>query len=89
MGWLAILTLPAIKLFLGSGFFSFLAQLLRFAALAVAPVAVVNPLMRTGSIFTLILSMTINRHLEVINGKVVIGIFISVGGVLLIVLNRV
>ena len=87
-GLIADLRLPAIKLFIGSGFFSFLAQLLRFAALAIAPVAVVNPLMRTGSIFTLVLSMTINRHLEVINRKVVAGIFISVGGVLLIVLNR-
>ena len=82
------LGLPAIRLFLGSGFFSFLAQLLRFAALAIAPVAVVNPLMRTGSIFTLVLSMTFNRHLEVINRRVVVGIFVSVAGVLLIVLNR-
>ena len=80
--------MPAIRLFLGSGFFTFLAQLLRFAAFAVAPVAVVNPLMRTGSIFTLILSMTMNRHLEVINRKVVVGVLISVAGVLLIVVNR-
>lgn len=82
------LRLPAIKLFIGSGFFSFLAQLLRFAALAVAPVAVVNPLMRTGSIFTLIFSMTFNRHLEIINRKVAAGVLLSVVGVLLILLNR-
>jgi drug/metabolite transporter (DMT)-like permease len=87
-GLVADLRLPAIKLFIGSGFFSFLAQLLRFAALAVAPVAVVNPLMRTGSIFTLIFSMTFNRHLEVINRKVAAGILLSVAGVLLILLNR-
>ena len=87
-GLVADLRLPAIKLFIGSGFFSFLAQLLRFAALAVAPVAVVNPLMRTASIFTLIFSMTFNRHLEVINRKVVAGILLSVAGVLLILLNR-
>lgn len=87
-GLVADLRLPAIKLFAGSGFFSFLAQLLRFAALAVAPVAVVNPLMRTGAIFTLVFSMTFNRHLEVINRKVAAGIFLSVAGVLLILLNR-
>jgi drug/metabolite transporter (DMT)-like permease len=61
----------------------------RFMALAVAPVAVVNPLMRTGSVFTLVLSFTINRHLEVINRRVVAGIIISVTGVMLIVINRV
>jgi drug/metabolite transporter (DMT)-like permease len=88
-GLVTALRPSAIRLFLGAGFFTFLAQMFRFMALAVAPVTVVNPLMRTGSVFTLVLSFTINRHLEVINRRVVAGIIISVMGVMLIVINRV
>jgi uncharacterized membrane protein len=69
-----------VRLFLSAGTFVFLAQMFRFMALAVAPVAVVTPLMRTGAVFTLIFSWTLNRHLEVINMRVVAGILLSVTG---------
>jgi drug/metabolite transporter (DMT)-like permease len=73
-----------VRLFLSAGTFVFLAQMFRFMALAVAPVAVVTPLMRTGAVFTLVLSWTINRHLEVINLRVVAGILLSVVGAVLL-----
>lgn len=68
------------RLFLGAGLFVFLAQMFRFIALSLAPVAVVTPLQRAGIIFTLILSWILNRRLEYINWKVVLGILISVSG---------
>jgi len=68
------------RLFLGAGLFVFLAQMFRFIALSMAPVAVVTPLQRAGIIFTLILSWILNRRLEYINWKVVLGILISVSG---------
>jgi drug/metabolite transporter (DMT)-like permease len=73
-----------VRLFLSAGTFVFLAQMFRFMALAVAPVAVVTPLMRTGAVFTLIFSWTLNRHLEVINRRVVAGILLSVTGAVIL-----
>jgi drug/metabolite transporter (DMT)-like permease len=73
-----------VRLFLGAGTFVFLAQMFRFMALSVAPVAVVTPLQRTGAVFTLIFSWTLNRHLEVINLRVVAGILLSVTGAVLL-----
>ncbi len=66
----------------------FLAQMSRFAALSIAPVAVVSPLQRSGAIFTLGLSWAGNRKLEEITWRVVLGIFISVGGAVLLILAR-
>ena len=78
----------SVRLFLGAGFFVFAAQMFRFIALSLAPVAIVTPLMRTGAVFTLALSWAINRHLEKITWQVVAGIFISIGGTLLLVMSR-
>ena len=49
-----------VRLFLGAGFFVFLAQMFRFIALSMAPVAVVTPLMRLSGVFTLVLSWMFN-----------------------------
>jgi drug/metabolite transporter (DMT)-like permease len=73
-----------VRLFLSAGAFVFFAQMFRFMALSVAPVAVVTPLMRTGAVFTLIFSWTLNRHLEAINTRVVTGILLSVTGAVLL-----
>lgn len=83
-GLIAAMHPSTVRLFLSAGTFVFLAQMFRFMALAVAPVAVVTPLMRTGAVFTLIFSWTLNRHLEVINLRVVMGILLSVSGAVLL-----
>ena len=77
-----------VRLFLGAGFFVFLAQMLRFIALSMAPVAVVTPLMRLSGVFTLILSWTFNRHLEKITLRVVLGIAVSLVGSVMLVMFR-
>jgi drug/metabolite transporter (DMT)-like permease len=83
-GLISAMRPSTVRLFLGAGTFVFLAQMFRFMALAVAPVAVVTPLMRTGAVFTLIFSWTLNRHLEVINLRVVAGILLSVTGAVIL-----
>jgi len=86
-GLISAMNPATVRLFLGAGFFVFLAQMFRFMALAIADVAVVTPLMRTGAIFTLILSWMINRHLEVINLRLVVGLLLSVVGAVTLALN--
>ena len=83
-GLIREMNFSTIRLFLSAGVFAFLAQMFRFMALAVAPVAVVTPLQRTASMFTLFLSFALNRHLEVINLRVVLGIGFSVAGAALL-----
>lgn len=73
------------RVFFGASFFVFLAQVLRFLALSVAPVAVVTALERTNSIFTLLLSWLWNRAIEFITLRVVIGILTSVTGAIILV----
>ena len=77
-----------VRLFLGAGFFVFAAQMFRFIALSLAPVALITPLMRTGAVFTLGLSWAINRHLEKITWRVVAGIFVSVAGAVVLIIAR-
>ncbi|MCI0850195.1 MAG: DMT family transporter, partial [Chloroflexi bacterium] len=77
-----------VRLFLGAGFFVFAAQMFRFIALSLAPVALITPLMRTGAVFTLGLSWAINRHLEKITWRVVAGILVSVAGAVVLVIAR-
>ena len=77
-----------VRLFLGAGFFVFAAQMFRFIALSLAPVAVITPLQRTGAIFVLGLSWAVNRHLEKITWRVVAGILVSVGGAVVLVASR-
>lgn len=82
---LAAVNLPMMRIFFGASFFVFLAQTLRFLALSLAPVAIVTSLERTNSVFTLILSWYMNRSLEFITLRVVIGVLVSVLGTFLLV----
>ena len=82
---LSTLQPASLRTFLGASFFVFLAQVLRFLALSLAPVAVVTGLERTNSVFTLILSWYMNRRLEFITLRVVLGILTSVAGALILV----
>jgi drug/metabolite transporter (DMT)-like permease len=75
-----------VRLFLGAGFFVAMAQMFRFVALSMAPVAVVTSLTRSGSIFTLGLSWLLNKHLEFITPRVVLGVTISAFGAIVLVL---
>ena len=74
-----------MRLFGGAGFAVFFAQLLRFFALSIADVSIVNPLMRMIGVFTLILSYLINRRLEHITPGVVLGVLVSFTGSALLV----
>ncbi len=74
-----------MRLFGGAGFAVFLAQLLRFFALSVADVSVVNPLQRMANVFTVILTWMFNRSLETITLRVVIGVLVSFAGSALLV----
>ena len=94
---LAMLALPAqrhlvgtinlryMRLFGGAGLSVFMAQLLRFFALSIAEVSIVNPLMRMIGVFTLILSYLVNRRLEHITLGVVLGVLVSFAGSALLV----
>ena len=74
-----------MRLFGGAGLAVFLAQLLRFSALSVADVSVVNPLQRMANVFTVILTWIFNRSLETITLRVVIGVLVSFAGSALLV----
>jgi drug/metabolite transporter (DMT)-like permease len=84
---LQALTPSVFRAFFGAGFFVFLAQVLRFTALGLASVAVVATLLRFASIFTLLLSWTFNRELERITWRLVVGVLLSVGGAVLMVVT--
>ena len=83
------INLRTFRLFFAAGFFVFFAQMLRFIALALAPVAIVSPLQRLAALFTLFIAATINRDIERINRKVVIGVIISLAGSVLLVFGGV
>ena len=79
------INLQYMRLFGGAGFAVFLAQLLRFFALSLADVSVVNPLQRMANVFTVILTWMFNRSLETITLRVVIGVLVSFAGSALLV----
>ena len=79
------INLRYMRLFGGAGFAVFFAQLLRFFALSIADVSIVNPLMRMIGVFTLILSYLVNRRLEHITLGVVLGVLVSFTGSALLV----
>ena len=96
---LATLAIPgqasgAIKLdkgargmFLVGGFSSWLANMFRFSALALAPVSIIIPLMRSSVLFSLVMNWFFNRHLESFEPKVIGGILISMVGAVLLVID--
>ncbi len=79
--------LKIISFFLASAVAVFLAQLFRFAALAIAPVSVVTPLTRLGVVFTPFLAFIFNRNLESFSPRVLAGIAISGIGALLLAMG--
>ena len=60
------------------------AQLFRYAALSVAPVSVVTPLISGSPVFVLGFSFLFNRRIEVFNRFVIMGIIITVIGAVLL-----
>ena len=77
---------PARRWFLLAACIGFLAQMSRYVALALAPVYVVVPLMRTVPLFVLVFSFLVNRKLEVFSPKIVAGVLVSVVGLLILAL---
>ncbi len=57
-----------------------LSQMLRYMALAVAPVSVVTPIQRLSVLFRVLFGALINRDTEVFDGAVLVGILLSVVG---------
>lgn len=76
-----------IPVFLASGVAVFLAQLFRYAALAIAPVSLVTPLARLGIVFTPTLGYIFNRRLESFSPRVLTGIALSTLGVVLLAIG--
>jgi drug/metabolite transporter (DMT)-like permease len=77
-----------VRAFAGAGVAVSVAQVLRYVALSLAPVAVVTTLMRFAGVFTLLLSWWFNRSLEHITWRLGAGVAISVAGAILLVLTR-
>ena len=76
--------LKVVPMFTASAVAVFLAQLFRFAALAIAPVSLVTPLARLGVVFVPTLSFIFNRNLESFSPRVLTGVALSgLGAVLL------
>ena len=84
-GLMGAINFRYMRLFGSAGLSVFTAQLLRFFSLALADVTVVDPLMRTVGVFTLILSYLVNRRLEQITLGVVLGVLVSFAGSALLV----
>jgi drug/metabolite transporter (DMT)-like permease len=76
----------ALRLFMTGTVSVFLAQLFRYMALGIAPVSLVTPLMRTGSLFTLGLSWGMNRSMESFTLPVLTGVALSIAGAVLLAL---
>lgn len=72
------LILSSIAVFLVVG------HLFRFSALERAPVSIVQPLVATIVIFTMLFSWVVNRRIDAFNWRVVAGIVMVLGGVFLI-----
>ena len=74
-----------VSWFLLAGIFSLFAHLLRYMALGIAPISIVEPIQKTTIIFRVIFSWFINKKHEIINFKVLFGIFLSIVGVYFII----
>ncbi|MGE3645890.1 MAG: EamA family transporter [Beijerinckiaceae bacterium] len=74
----------AARWFAFAGIFVGFAQVFRYAALALVPVAVVAPILRVGLVFRLIFSWMLNRDHEVFSPGVIVATFLSLFGALLL-----
>lgn len=76
-----------IRWFLWAGLFVGLSQMLRYMALALAPVSVVSPIQRLSLIFRLAFSYMLNRRYEIYNSRMVTGTIVSIAGAVLLSLS--
>lgn len=70
--------------FCWAGVFVGISQMLRYMALALAPVSVVSPIQRLSLIFRLFFSYMLNRQHEVFNSRMVLGTIVSIFGAVLL-----
>ncbi len=77
----------AAKWFAIAGLFVAISQMLRYMALAVAPVTVVAPIARLSSVFRIYFGWILNREHEVFSRQVLIGTVVSLCGALVISLD--
>jgi uncharacterized membrane protein len=73
-----------IRWFCWAGLTVGLSQMLRYMALALAPVSVVSPIQRLSLIFRLIFGYMINRRYEVFDSRMVVGTIVSIFGAILL-----
>ena len=74
----------ALRWFVLSTLNSFTANVFRFSALAIAPVTVVVPMIRTYAVFQLGFNFLINRSLESFEPRILVAIAVSVAGAVLL-----
>ena len=77
----------ALKWFIITGFLGSSAQLLRYIALGLIPISIVEPIHRTSVIFRVIFGFIINRNHEIINIRVLLGVALSIIGMYLLILQ--
>ena len=78
------LSRSSLVLLVIAGVLVLIGQLLRYAAISYSPISVVQPLMATVVLFTLLFSFLVNRKIDVFNRKVVTGIILVVAGACLL-----
>jgi drug/metabolite transporter (DMT)-like permease len=77
----------AARWFAVSGFFVFVSQMFRYAALAIAPVSVVAPIQRLSVVFRVLFGWLLNREHEVFGVWVLSGIALSLVGAAMLTLS--
>ena len=77
----------ALKWFTITGFMGSSAQLLRYIALGLIPISIVEPIHRTSVIFRVVFGFIINRNHEIINIRVLLGVALSIIGMYLLILQ--
>ena len=77
----------ALKWFTITGFMGSSAQLLRYIALGLIPISIVEPIHRTSVIFRVLFGFIINRNHEIINLRVLLGVALSIIGMYLLILQ--
>lgn len=77
----------APKWFALSGFIVFFSQIFRYMSLAVAPVTVVVPIQRLSPVFRVIFGWLINRDHEFFGFWVLLGIFLSMVGAIMLAMS--
>ncbi len=77
----------AVKWFTLTGFMGSIAQLLRYIALGLIPVSIVEPIHRTSVIFRVLFGYIINKNHEIINARVLLGVALSMIGMYLLILQ--